>query len=216
MTVPQLVLYNKALHILGERSLVSLTENREPRRVLDDIWDSGNVLYYLFEEGMWKFSLRTSKFVADPAITPVFGYPYAFQQPTDFIRIAQLCSDEYMNIPLTEYTYENGIFYSVISNGVYLQYVSDDVNYGLNAALWPEVFKEYVGAWLAFKGAMRITQSEKKEDKAAAYLKLARDNALSKNALAGPTQFAPQGSWVSARYGSGIHRDRGNRGSFYG
>lgn len=212
----QLITYNKALHILGERSLVSLTENREPRRALDDVWDSGNVINYVLEEGMWKFSLRTAKMIADPAIHPVFGYPYAFQQPTDFVRIAQLCSDEWFNIPLTEYTFEAGVFYSIVQNGVYLQYISNDTSYGLNTALWPETFKEYLGAWLAVKCALRVTSSETKQAHAEKILKQLKDDALSKNAMAGPTQFTPQGSWVSARYGSGIHRDRGNRGSFYG
>lgn len=215
-TALQLVIYNKALHIIGERALTSLTENREPRRVLDDVWDSGNMLNYVLEEGMWKFSLRASKMIADPAIHPQFGYPYGFQQPTDFVRIAQLCSDEWFNIPLTEYVFEAGVFYSIVQNAVFLQYVSNDPSYGLNTAIWPETFKEYLGAWMAARSALRLTQSEKKEDRAFAFLKKLKDDALSKNALQGPTQFTPQGSWVSARYGSGIHRDRGNRGSFYG
>ena len=213
MTIPQLVIYNKALHIIGERSLASLTENREPRRVLDDIWDSGNMLKYVLEEGLWKFSLRTSKMIADPAITPTFGYPYAFQQPTDFIRVAQVCSDEFFNIPLTSYAFEAGVFYSNIQDGVFLQYVSNDVSYGLNAALWPETFKEYLGAWMAARSAARLNKDKEKE--AFALLEKIKNNALSKNALQGPTQFTPQGSWVSARYG-GSNRDRGNRGSFYG
>jgi hypothetical protein len=41
MSASKLKLYNDALGILGERRLASLTENREPRRVLDEVWDAG-------------------------------------------------------------------------------------------------------------------------------------------------------------------------------
>lgn len=215
-TAVQLSLYNKALRIIGERSLASLTENREPRRVLDDVWDSGNAVNKVLEEGMWKFALRSSKMTADPAINPTFGYKFGFAQPTDMVRIAQLCSDEFFNIPLTGYTYEAGVFYSIVQNGVYLQYVSNDPAYGLNVSLWPETFKAYFGAWLATQIVNRLTESDKRRNDAKDALKAAKDDALSKNALAGPTQFTPQGSWVSARYGSSTRRDRGNRGSFYG
>ena len=37
MANDQLSLYNNALTVLGERKIASLTENREPRRVLDDV-----------------------------------------------------------------------------------------------------------------------------------------------------------------------------------
>lgn len=213
--IPQLTIYNKALDILGERPLASLTEAREPRRILDTWWDSGNVILRCLEEGMWKFALRTSKLSYDPSVTISFGYQFATAVPTDMVRIAQLCSDEMFNIPLTEYSFEAGMFYMNVQ-WIYLQYVSKDAAYGLNAALWPQLFEDYVAAYLAWRAALRITQSQDKEDHAEAWLKRAKDDALSKNAMAGPTQFLPQGQWVSARYGSGMHRDRGNRGSLYG
>ena len=35
----KLTVYNETLGLLGERKLASLTEQREPRRVLDGFWD---------------------------------------------------------------------------------------------------------------------------------------------------------------------------------
>jgi hypothetical protein len=37
-SVSQLFIYNEALGHLGERRLANLSENREPRRVLDSYW----------------------------------------------------------------------------------------------------------------------------------------------------------------------------------
>ena len=214
MPIPQLTLYNNALGILGERSLASLTENREPRRVLDELWDSGNAVTHILEEGQWKFSLRTSKMIADPTITPSFGYRVAFQVPTDCVRFVQVCSDEYLNSPLTAYSVEAGVFYSDLS-AVYVQYVSKDVTYGFNSSLWPETFKDYLSAWLASRAALRITQSDDRKKFAIALLKQIKSDALAKDAMQGPTQFTPQGSWTRAR-GGRSNRDRGNRSSFYG
>ena len=42
----RLDVYNGALRRLGSRRLASLTENREPRRVLDDIWNNGALVNY--------------------------------------------------------------------------------------------------------------------------------------------------------------------------
>ena len=39
--ITRLQLYNSALLLLGERNLASLSENREPRRLLDHVWDTG-------------------------------------------------------------------------------------------------------------------------------------------------------------------------------
>jgi hypothetical protein len=53
----KLGLYNLALGHLEERKLASLTENREPRRVLDDYYDQE--LAYCLERKFWNFIYRT-------------------------------------------------------------------------------------------------------------------------------------------------------------
>ena len=53
----RLSLYNDALLLCGERALTSLSEDREPRRLLDQIWNSGGVNVCL-AEGQWFFAMR--------------------------------------------------------------------------------------------------------------------------------------------------------------
>lgn len=214
MANDQLSLYNNALTVLGERKIASLTENREPRRVLDDVW-SGAVKYCL-EQGQWKFAIRTSKLTYSTDVNPTFGYRRAFERPSDCVRLTALCSDEYLRIPLIHYQEEAAWWFTDLDD-IYVSYVSDSLDFGSDYANWPETFARYVVLYLADEAGMRITQSERTLDKVAKDLKKAKKDALSKDALQGPTRFLPQGLWVRARQGDNdSRRDRGNRGQLIG
>jgi hypothetical protein len=121
------MLYNSALTICGERTLASLTEDREPRRLLDLVWDNDGVKTCL-EGGQWKFAMRTIRIDFSTTITPDFGYKRAFEKPSDWCATSALCSDEYFSSPLTEYVDENNVWYAELDE-IYVRYVSDDSAY---------------------------------------------------------------------------------------
>lgn len=207
----QLALYNGALRAIKERKLASLSENTEARRVLDDVWNDGAVDYCL-EQGYWNFALRTSRFTPNVGFTASFGYRNQFTIPSDFIRLAGLCTDEYFKNPLTEYTEEAGNWYADI-NPLYVSYVSNDNDYGGNLAMWPESFCNYVELYLADKICGRLTGESDMVEKD---LRKALIDARSKDAMNEPAKFMPTGSFIRARAGSLGRRDRGNRGSLIG
>lgn len=214
MANDQLSLYNNALTVLGERKIASLTENREPRRVLDDVWNGA--VKYCLEQGQWKFAIRTSKLTYSTDVNPTFGYRRGFERPSDCVRLTALCVDEYMKIPLLQYQEEAAWWFTDLDD-IYVSYVSDSLDFGSDYANWPETFARYVVLYLADEAGMRITQSERTLDKVAKDLKKAKKDALSKDALQGPTRFLPQGLWTSARQGgNGSRRDRGNRSQLIG
>lgn len=215
MATSQLALYNEALvEYIGERELASLSENREPRRVLDSIWANGAVKYCL-EQGHWNFAQRVTSLTYTPAITSSFGYNRAFEKPTDIVKLSKFCSDEFLNDPLLSYTEEAGYWFTN-QDTVYLSYVSDDALYGLDFALWPESFKRYVASYLALRAVGRLTQSAtSKADLIKISNKLLTD-ARSKDAMQGATQFLPPGNWANARAGGGRGHERGNRGQLIG
>ncbi len=214
MANDKLGMYNQALYLLGERSLASLTENREPRRVLDAIWPGA--IKYCLEQGQWKFAMRTSKLTYSTDLAPVFGYKRGFEKPTDCVRVSSLCSDEYMKMPLLHYVEEAGWWFSDLDE-IYVSYVSNHADFGNDYANWPETFAKFAALYIASESGLRITQSERTLAKIEKDLKSAKRDALSKDAMQGPTRFMPQGSWVSSRYGNRRSSwDRGSRSELIG
>lgn len=204
----QLSLYNDALLLCGERFLGSLTEEREPRRLLDNVWADGGVKYCL-ERAQWHFAMRTVQIDYDSGIEPSFGYNRAFDKPDDWVLTSAVCSDEFFRCPLTRYTDEAGLWYTDLDT-IYVRYVSEDPLYGLNLNKWPESFREVVAAHFAYKIISKLANSktdkddlEKMRDKAIKYAK-------GRSAMADPTSFSAQGSWSLARNRFPNRRDGGN------
>lgn len=205
MTASRLSLYNSALLELGLRGLTSLTENRESRRVLDTAWNDGAIEYCL-EQGFWEFAIRTQEMTYDPSITPDFGYQYAYNKPSDYIRTYAFCSDEDFDNPITRYSDEANVWYTDFDT-IYVQYVSDDTDYGFNYAAWSNTFTYMAALYLASQICIRLTQSQTKKDKIDKDLNRALVDARSKSAMNKPVRFMHPGTWSSAR-------NRGRWGSF--
>lgn len=205
----QLVLYNGALRMVGERKLGSITESREPRRVLDDIWAEDAVKACL-EAGAWGFATRTALMEYDAGLEPDFGYQYGFEKPSDWVRTNALSLDEYFNQPLTGFTDEAGVIYTD-SPEVYLSWVSDDNLYGNNYSLWTPSFKNYVMSYLAAKIVPTIANAATTVAKLEESMEKLLSNAQGKNAITRPTKRMPQGSWVSSRTGGGRDVRRSDR-----
>lgn len=195
----RLQLYNAALLELGERALASLTENREPRRLLDQVWANGAV-DFLLGAGQWKFAKKSVELAPETSYTPAFGYQKAYELPADFIRTTAVCSDEYFGTPLLRYSTERGFIFADVEP-LYLSYISNDAAYGGNLALWPADFTAYATAYFAGKIASKLTQDKEEWKRLFALQKKCKADALSSDAMESPTTFPPRGSWVSARLG---------------
>ncbi len=193
----RLSLYNGALLLLGERRLASLTEEREPRRVLDAIWNNGAVKYCL-QQGFWNFAMRTAMLDYNPSYTAPFGYQYQFTKPDDCVRTAAVCSDEYFNAPILRYADEAGSWYADLQT-IYVQFVSNGSSYGSDLSLWPETFTQYVESYLAFKSLSTVTAANAAEIRKEMKVRLV--DARSKDAMEQPAKFLPRGTWSSARIG---------------
>lgn len=204
MTTTKLSVYNGALRLCKERRLASLSENREPRRLLDDVWDS--CVQSCLQMGQWTFGTRTQMLDYTPSIEPDFGYRRAFIQPDDMVRVTAICSDEYFTQPLLRYADERHYWYCDLDT-IYVRFVSNDADYGLDMSLWPESFVKYLQADLADEivGNLTGADSEKVEKET----KKAKRQALSLDAMNKPTTFPPPGLWASSRH-QGSRFDRGN------
>lgn len=204
----QLSLYNDALLLCGERFLASLTENREPRRLLDQVWASGGVKYCL-EQGQWFFAMRTIQIDYDATIEPSFGYNRAFQKPTDWVLTSSVCSEEFFRVPLTQYTDESGYWYASIDT-IYVRYVSNDINYGMDLGIWPDSFREFVAAHFASQIILVLASGDDLKKQIMEIRKQRLKNAKSRSAMAEPTSYPAQGTWSSSRVWGNRRRDGGN------
>lgn len=206
MTTSRLGLYQGAALVVGERKPVSLTENVTVRKELDGVWDRGGVKTCL-QTFLWNFATRAVELTHSPSITPPFGYTYAFEKPTDFVRLVNICRDEYFHVPLNEYN-DDGGYWSADLDTIWVRYVSSDTDYGFDYAKWPENFTRFVECWFAYAICDRVTGSGRKKADIAQDLRVARDMARSTDAAEEPVTFVPQGSWVQARSGRRADRYR--------
>lgn len=213
MAVTQLGLYNEALRIIGERRLSSLSENREPRRLLDDAWNA-DAIDYVLEQGLWNFAMRAIQITYSETVTPAFGLQYAFDQPTDHIRTAAVCEDEYFKVPVTNYVEEVDFWFADFSP-LYIRYVSNASTYGNDLTRWPPTFAKYVAAYLAAEIVLALTSDPERKKLTLAVMQQRLKDARSKDAMADPTQFPAQGNWSASRHGNS-KRDRGNRNQLIG
>ena len=210
----KLELYNGALRICGERP-TTLTESREPRRLLDSVWDNQGVDACL-ENGQWKFAMRSVKLDFDTDFTKDFGYNRQFTKPSDWVLTSSVCSDEYFSQPLTQYSDEAGQWYAEIDT-IYVRYVSNDSAYGTDYARWPGTFVDYVSAAFAHKIIFKLTKEQSKRDEVKKTMEQYLSLAKNKDAFNGPPLFPPAGSFVRSRSRlNSDQQDRGNRGSLLG
>ena len=211
----RLSLYNGALTVLGERKLASLTENREPRYKLDDIWDN-DLIDRVLQMGQWKFARRSAKLAASLSVTPPFGYQYAFEKPDDWIRTMEVAHDQYFDVPITRYDSEaKHIFCD--PEEIYYAYVSNDTQWGGDFSLWPANFTEMVEHYMAMKAAPRITGVDISDAELLKKWKMWLAEAKATDAMEEPAKFPPKGGWARSRQGfRGGNVDRGNRSQLIG
>lgn len=195
-------IFNGALAALGQRELSGLTEPSEARRVLQRLWDD-NFANRCLETGWWNFAMRTIQATDDPP-APAFGYSFRVAKPTDWLKTHKISTEPTFVPLLDDYSDEGGYWY-VNFDTIYVQYTSSHPSYGGNMAAWPESFSEYVKLALAAEAAPRLMT---KQDAAAALrggdglmkrVDQALRNAKSKDATNQPPEFPPRGSWVRSR-----------------
>lgn len=200
----QLVLYNKALRHLGERKLASMTENREPRRYLDDEW--GDAVQMCLRSGLWNFAMRAIEIDYTSSVDPNFGYQNAFPKPTDWVRTSMVSTSETFSPPLRDYQDQGG-YWLCNSSTIYVRYVSSIL--GTTLTRWPVDFAEYVGVYLAKSIADRITQDASKIETIEKREKIYWKRALANDAMDQPPQPWPLGTWSTSRI------RRGSMGTAY-
>lgn len=150
MAITKLELYNGALILLGQRSLSSDTEARNPRYDLDDIY-SGAVDYCL-EMVKPRFATLLVT-IAGATPTAVTGYSNQATLPANFKAIAGVYADGKMEQPIVKYVHEANYILSDFDD-IYLRYVQDFSTVGLT--YMPQSFGRVVSAYMARELSVKI------------------------------------------------------------
>jgi len=149
MAVTKLALYNNALITLGQRVLSSESEAREPRYVLDAIWNMGAVDYCL-ELVKPRFATRTSKLTSSTASSQ-HDLDNVYSLPSDYIATVGVYSDAELTQEITRFIVEGSTLACDYAT-VYLRHVYSGASY----ATWPASFAQVVSAYLASRAAVKI------------------------------------------------------------
>lgn len=201
----KLRIYNRALFHLGSRQLASLSEEREPRRVLDEIWGSSDeAVEFALSKASWGFGLRVVQWTLDESLETQFGWSYAFEKPTDYVRLEALSTDPRFLITLSgdRYAVENNYILTDYQL-IYAKYVSNGNEFGFDSGLWTEPFIEYLGYYLAYHGAPRINGSFDEKEYLRKQMNRHLQNARSENTMEKGTRRLQSGNWARSRSGRG-------------
>jgi hypothetical protein len=196
----EVLICNRALQILGEDTIISLTDDSNAARALNLAYEP--VRDAEMERRMWRFTIKRASL---PALNddPEHGYGYQYQPPADFLSLlhgADLTSDadlsDYRSGPHgTRFSFENGKILTDLSAPLEIIYKARVVD----VALYPASFSESLSARLAYECCERITGSDSKVQLAERRYNQAIREARWANAILAAPQVALDDSWVMAR-----------------
>lgn len=188
----KLELYNRALIAMKERRLASLSEDREARRVLDEVYSQ--VLQFCLEQGMWKFAMRNSSLAQVGAGS--YGFTYKFNKPTDLVHLFTAADNTNYDPPLTYNFADEGAFFYANTTPLRVRYSSNHASFGLNLTSWPAGFAQYVALELAAWASYAITGNENLAMMLDRASKISLANALSLYSMVAPPGQLPFNTWA--------------------
>jgi len=193
----RLELYNGALAHLSTIRLANLTENRGERFELDAVYDK--VVAGCLAAGGRKFAKRSAMLTYNQEVDVEFGKMYPFDVPDDFVRLMKIASDEEMKHEI-DFEYEHGQWFCN-EQTIYIAYVSDDEEYGMDLALWPPSFTEYAESSLAYRSSIPITKDRGTRNDLIILNRQHLQTAKKYDAIGEPVKDKPAGRLVRSRIG---------------
>jgi len=160
----KLDIFNNALHLLGERRLSTLYEDREPRYVLDNIY-SLEVKNYLLELVQPRFAISSAK-LSSPSTSSVHGLDNVYALPGDYLcpirdpgthgKVGSFFADDEFTQPINRYILEGTSIATEIATNIYIRYVSN----GAGEGNFTPLFARLVAHYLAREAAPRLNPSK--------------------------------------------------------
>jgi len=199
MSASAVSICQRALHILGAGTIISLADNNEKARVMNVAYEP--VRDAELRRRRWRFSIKRASLAALGS-TPDSDYLYEYQMPGDFLRLIE-GADILATVDLGDYRGGNSQLYSLEGRVLrtnlpaplsirYLARISD-------VSLFDSAFCEALSARLAYECVERITESHAKEEACLRRYTLAIREAVQANAIENAPEVIADDSWVMAR-----------------
>ena len=158
MAVDKLGLYNNSLLLIGQRRLTGLTEDREPRYLLDDAYDLGAIEYCL-EVVKPVFSRKT---VTLSSTTPSSEHDLdnVYTLPSDYLSVVDVYSDSKLDQEISRYIIEGNTLSCEYAT-IYIRYISND--HVSSFTNWSQAFTRVVSAFLAREISVKLAPNRTEE-----------------------------------------------------
>lgn len=190
---------NRALTKIGAGRIISLSDDLEAARVINNVWDSvrdGELRAHL-----WNFAVRRDQLAALVSV-PSWRFAYEYQLPSDCLRVLQV--GEYFPQPsLTNYRGSDESAWRIEDTKIRTDYGAPlpilYVSRSENTGTWDALFVSAFASRLAFEICERLTDSTSKRELAMREYRDAIRQAVTCNAIENPPQPIADDAWVLAR-----------------
>lgn len=187
---------NLALREIGTYRIESFTEGSPEARAARDVWDQ--VVWSSLEAHEWTFAKKYASLARITTETPAARWTYAYQLPSDFVRLGAVADNSTMRPEMAEDEFENldGKLYTD-AEYVYLAYVYAKTTPGT----WPAYFVDYVAACLAARiSSVLKATTERERLEQLRVVQLGRSRSL--DSVQTPVKVQAAGQWRAAMMGS--------------
>lgn len=193
----QVKLANRALTKIGSARITSLDEDSKAAATINSMFQ--DVLDAELRAHNWHFS-KTRALLPKLSTPPLFGFSYAYQLPSDFLKLIQI--GDFPIYPRADtrglFSIEDGQLLTDIDAPLPLRYIKRVTDVNKLDALFAETF----ACRLAFESCEAITQSATKKQAASAEYADALKNAIRANAIERPSQAIVDDTWLESRNSS--------------
>lgn len=155
-SISKVAICNIALVSLGADTINSLTEQTSTAIACNAMFDT--VRRDLLRKHPWNFAMKQQE-LARSVTTPVFGYAYQYQLPSDCLRVWRVLDNDDFKV--------QGSYIHTDAETCFVEYVYDVED----VSRWDASFIDLMAAAMAASIAFPVTESAAKEDRARAVFK---------------------------------------------
>ena len=196
---------NRALSMLGDQRIISLTDNNKPARAM-------KARYALLRDAElaaypWRFAVKRAQLPASTDV-PAWGYSTIYDRPVDDLRAIAVggiaINDATIGITRSasgyrseesQYEIIEGRIHTDLSAPLDYEYIAQITD----AGQFDQLFVEALAARMAADAAEELTQSKAKKEHAAFVYREALMTARRNNAIMRPPRRRSSGRWMNSR-----------------